>query len=123
MLSVPFYVGLFGSVFMAPIYRYWRKSGSVERQQLKWVTSSLVVALVSFLGVGALSDVPALSKPGIPAALLALSGPVAFGLVFMLVPASIGIAVLRYRLWDIDPIINRTLVYGALTATIIGLYI
>jgi uncharacterized membrane protein YbaN (DUF454 family) len=56
LLSVPFYVGLLGSVIMAPIYRYWRKSGSVERQQLKWVTSSLVVAMVSFLGIGTLSE-------------------------------------------------------------------
>ncbi len=123
LLSIPFYVGLLGSTIMAPIYRYRRVSGSLQRQQLKWVTYSLVVALVSFTGIGSLSGIPTLNQPGVPAALYALSGPVAFGLVFMLVPVSIGIAVLRYRLWDIDPIINRTLVYGALTAIVVGLYI
>jgi signal transduction histidine kinase len=122
-LSVPFYVCLIGSVIVAPIYRYWRAAGALQRQQLKWVTYSLVAALVSFLGVGSLSGIPALKQSGVPAALYALAAPVAFGLVFMLVPASIGIAVLRYRLWDIDPIINRTLVYGALTAIVVGLYI
>ncbi|MDP9353554.1 MAG: GAF domain-containing sensor histidine kinase, partial [Chloroflexota bacterium] len=122
-LSLPFYACLMGSVLIAPVYRYWRASGPLERQQLKWVTYSLVLALVSFLGVGLLSGVPGLTQPGVPAALFALSSPIAFGFVFMLVPISIGVAVLRYRLWDIDPIINRTLVYGALTAMIVGLYI
>ncbi|MDP9380295.1 MAG: GAF domain-containing sensor histidine kinase [Chloroflexota bacterium] len=123
ILSIPLYVGLLGSVIVAPVYRYRRASGPMQRQQLKWVTYSLVMALVSFVGVGSLSGVPVLNEPGVPAALYALSGPIAFGMVFMLVPASVGIAVLRYRLWDIDPIINRTLVYGALTAIVVGLYV
>ena len=122
-LSVPLIVCLLGPLFVAPIYRYRRVSGPVERQQIKWVTYSLLVALVSFLGVGLLSGVPALREPSVPAALFALSMPVAVGLLFMPVPISIGIAVLRYRLWDIDPIINRTLVYGALTVIVVGLYV
>lgn len=122
-LGIPYFAFLLGSVLVAPIYRYRRASGPVQRQQIKWVVYGLVVALVSFLGFGQLSTLPALNQPGVPAALMALASPVAFGVVFMLVPASIGIAVLRYRLWDIDPIGNRALVYGALTAIVVGLYI
>src|SRR5205823_10944824 len=41
----------------------------------------------------------------------------------LLIPLAIGIAILRYRLWDIDLLINRTLVYSALTASVIGIYV
>jgi len=111
------------TLLYAPVYRYRRASSPVQRQQIKWVLFSLVVAIGSFVGYAALEGLPAVSQPGVPAALYALGGSVAFGVVFLLVPISIGIAVLRYRLWDIDPLINRTLVYGALTAGVIGIYV
>jgi signal transduction histidine kinase len=44
-------------------------------------------------------------------------------MTFMLIPVSIGLATIRYRLWEIDPLINRTLVYGGLTAGVVGIYI
>jgi hypothetical protein len=81
----------------------FRRSGGVERQQLKWFTYAgalmLLVPLIGFV-------VPSL-------------GNAAFVLVIAL-PIAIGIAVLRYRLYEIDRVINRTLVYGLLTA-ILGL--
>jgi hypothetical protein len=90
----------------------WRRSRGVERQQLKWFTYAASLVGVGFAGVfvtveGTLNDV------FFTIALFALAG----------VPIAAGIAMLRYRLYDIDVVINRTLVYGALTATLAGVYV
>lgn len=112
-----------GTMLLSQVWRYWRVSTRAERQQTKWVVFSLLVAIAGFVGMGALGSLSPFSRPG-PYLLAYLFGA---GLVytfgFMLVPLSIGVAVLRYRLWDIDPIINRTLVYGALTVCVVGVYV
>jgi hypothetical protein len=84
----------------------FRRSRGVERQQLKWFTYAAVLAILlqavpAPLGEGAVYDV-------------------LFGLTIAFIPVASGIAILRYRLYDIDRLINRTLVYGLLT-TILGL--
>ncbi|HSH80525.1 MAG TPA: histidine kinase, partial [Herpetosiphonaceae bacterium] len=112
-----------GSMLFAQIYRYRRVSSRVQRQQTKWVMYSLLLALAGFIGTGMVGQLFALDQPGAPAALYALGSSVTYGLAFMLVPISIGIAILRRRLWDIDIIINRTLVYVTLTACVAGLYV
>ncbi len=119
---------LLGIVFIttlvfAQIYRYRHISTTTQRQQTKWVMFSLVVALVCFIGTAILERNPAFNQPGAPAALFRVVALITYGAAFMLVPVAISIAVLRYRLWDIDPIINRSLVYGALTACVFGLYV
>jgi hypothetical protein len=86
----------------------FRRSRGEERQQLKWFVYAGVLV------VGALF-VPLL-VPGAAASLLQL-------LVMPSLPVAAGIAILRHRLYDIDLIINRTLVYGALTATLIVVYV
>jgi hypothetical protein len=89
----------------------FRRAGPVERQQLKWFVLAAVVA-----SVGITIDVT-----GIPiseqvwAVLDAIS--------FALLPVAVGIAVLRYRLYEIDRILSRTVSYGLLTAGLIGLYL
>ena len=87
----------------------FRRSRGEERLQLKWVTAAaavlvLTVALPTELVVG--------ERGGFVAILLGLS----------LVEVAVGIAMLRYRLYDIDLVINRALVYGSLTATLAGTY-
>jgi hypothetical protein len=98
----------------------FRVSRGVERQQLKWfVSSGIVVALISvlisfvvhFLGEKSLQSQILLSIL-FPLVILALCG----------IPISIGIALLRYRLYDIDILINRTLIYAVLTATLVAVY-
>ncbi len=106
------------------MYRYRKVSTPEERQQTKWV----VFAFGIFIGSLPLSFVlPAIFPT------LAVGTPAGFwwefvnnGVVSCLVPAllplAIGASILRYRLWDIDLVIRRTLVYGALTATLALVY-
>jgi hypothetical protein len=119
------YYGSFGCLIGAQIYRYRRVSDSVQRQQTKWVVFAVTLFLLASIGadlglIMLLIFFPALRVPG---ALLQLSSFTSLALtgVFLLIPLSFTIAVLRYRLWDIDIIINRTLVYGLLTASVVGL--
>jgi hypothetical protein len=101
------------------VYRYRRASDAVQRQQTKWVVFGVAVAVVGFLLTLVAVGPPPVDLP---------QEQVGRGLVSMLlmdlfvlaIPVSIGVAVLKYRLFDIDRLINRTLVYGLLTA-ILGL--
>jgi signal transduction histidine kinase len=113
--------GLLITCVLAQLYRYVRVSGPVERQQTKWVVFGLTTAVVGVLGIDLLSALfPALDRTGTLPDLVSQTAEILF---ILLVPVSIGFAVLRYRLWDIDVLINRTLVYGALTASVVGLYV
>ncbi len=108
----------------AQVYRYARISGPSQRQQTKWVVYGLAVAVATgAVGVSLYTFFyPPLAEPGLPGLLgdIALA-PLLTGL-FLIVPLSIALAILRDRLWDIDLVINRTLVYAALTAIVAGLY-
>jgi hypothetical protein len=111
---------LWGSFPVAQIYRYVRTSDRTQRQQTKWVVFGVAVAIVGTLTtiftVGAAVD---LLPKEVGARMLSMLLMDAF---VLFIPLSIGIAVLRARLFDIDVVINRTLVYGSLTATLVALY-
>jgi hypothetical protein len=106
----------YGSPIATQVYRYRRVSTAAQRQQTKWVifglTSALLLLFVSFFS-GALF--PALS-------LYQLTGDPISSVAFLLIPLSISVAILRSRLWDIDVIINRALVYGSLTISLALMY-
>ncbi|HET7036864.1 MAG TPA: histidine kinase [Thermomicrobiaceae bacterium] len=112
-----------GTMLYAQIHRYRRESTPTQRQQLKWVSFALVLVLVSFVLTGLAGELPVVNRPGVPAALYDVASDFVYTFVFMLVPVAIGLAVLRHRLWDIDPIINHTLVYGGLTTAVVALYV
>src|SRR5215217_5925675 len=111
---------VWGSFLVAQVYRYARVSDRTQRQQTKWVVFGVAVAmtgaLTTIFTLGAAVD---LSPQEVRPRMLSIPLMDAFGL---LIPLSIGVAVLRSRLFDIDVIINRTLVYGALTAALALLY-
>jgi hypothetical protein len=98
-----------------------RRSRGVERQQLKWF-AYVASMIVAGLTVATLS-----STVDEDSTLAQVLGPVgwftALGMVGIGIPLATGIAVLRYRLYEIDVVINRTLVYGALTATLAVAYL
>jgi len=94
------------------VVRFWRSRGE-ERQQMKWLTYA-VAAMAGMILLTNLLD--AANAP-----LFALVDHVA-SLVFAGIPVATGIAVLKYRLYDIDLLINRTLVYGSLSATLVAVY-
>jgi signal transduction histidine kinase len=111
-----FAVLLFAAAAVALVVRY-RSGDSVLRQQIKWVASLAAVVLVSqavlalALAAGG-TDSPAVLVAGLVSALVILVG----------IPIAITIAILKYGLYQIDIIINRTVVYGLLAAALTGVY-
>jgi hypothetical protein len=117
---------LFSAILIASmaamVYRYRRVSGPVERQQFKWV----VVGFILWLVYLALSTVPYTYiqrlPPGAPLPFWAvITGPT-WWLALNILPVSLTIAILRFRLFEVDLLIRRTLVYGALTALLALVY-
>lgn len=115
--------GLLGSMLYAQVYRYRHISTPLQQQQTKWIVTSLVVALLVFIGTGSLANTAPVQTSPVTNLLYNLLGGTAVAAAFMLIPLAIAVAILQYRLWDIDLIINRALVYGALTGCVIGLYV
>jgi hypothetical protein len=107
-------VAALATAALAPLVRY-RRAGQVERQQLKWLVFVLAVGVLGGLAAASLTYV----VPGVANALAVL---VAIELALG-IPFAVGAAILRYRLYDIDRLINRTLVYGLLTALLGSVYV
>ncbi len=93
---------------LASIVVRYRRGSMQERQQLKWIAFAMSVFLVTV----ALEDAFGVVLPNIVSPL-----------TLMALPVSVAIAVLKYRLYDIDRLISRTLAYGALTALLAGGYL
>lgn len=82
----------------------WRRSRGVQRQQLKWVLLGVATAIGCF-------------------ALGFVLGPTASALAMLPLPLGVVVAVLRYRLWDVDVVISRSLVYAALMVCVVAVYV
>ena len=110
-----------GTLALVQLYRYRRVSSPVQRQQTKWVVFGLAVLILFYVGETALYLIfPALAKPG---SLYPLAYNAVSSFLPLFIPLSFGFAMLRYRLWDIDLLINRTLVYGAITVILTAVYV
>lgn len=132
-LEAPSFVNLFTIMyflllvlaFLSQIYRYRRVSSPTQRQQTKWVVTAAIMMPLSDLVIrGILNAVlPWANQPGAGRVIhYMITIPTLRTLPFMMVPISFAFAVLRYRLWDIDLLIRRTLQYSLLTALLAGGY-
>ena len=110
---------VFGASLSTQIYRYLRVASPRERQQIKWLIYGLAPVLILPLVLGFLQ----LLVPSLAGSLFQVVTEPLFRFYYLPIPVCVGIALLFYRLWDIDLIINRTLVYGTLSACVVGSYI
>ena len=94
----------------------WRRSSGERRQQLKWLASGAAVSIVGLV----LAVVFSSSSGSVPTVDQWIDNLAWFGLAAL--PVSIGVAILRYRLYDIDRIISRTLAYALVTGLLIGVF-
>src|SRR5262245_10724624 len=116
-------IGGFITGGIAQVQRYRRLTDATQRQQIKWYVFGVAVAVVGIV----LFQLPAiffpsLRSPGVPRVLFALVGVSAFYLSVMTIPVTLAFALLRYRLWEVDELINRSLVYGSLTGALLAVY-
>jgi len=108
---------VFGGTLFIMVYRYVRVYDATQRQQAKWFVYAAIVSLsLLVLGTWPPSIVPADSPSQLLFPTITLFSSAVFSL-------GLGLAILRYRLWDIDAIINRTLVYGLLTTILLVVYL
>jgi signal transduction histidine kinase len=102
----------------ASLFLRLRRASGTERQQIKWF--AYAAALLVLFAVAEITTRTIMGERGrvIEAAIFLI-----FAVVISCIPVSMGIAILRFRLYDIDLIINRTLVYGALSVIVVALYV
>lgn len=107
---------MFGVPLASQVYRYRNVSTPLQRQQTKWVIIGFIGAILSILFVAILVG----SQPigSINQMILATMGDGGF----VTIPITLGFAILRYRLWDVDLIINRSLAYVVVAGVAIGLF-
>jgi hypothetical protein len=96
-----------GFAAVVSLLRRLGRARGEERQQLKWFAYATALVVLGFIPLNFIPTV----------------GPLILIAALLGIPLSVGIAILRYQLYDIDVVINRTLVYGALTAALVAVYV
>jgi len=116
-------VGFFAAGLAAQVYRYRAVSGPVERQQTKWIVLAFSLFALDEMVFYGLHLYPPEGQPGLPHLLITMGGGTLNLLLLSVEPVVITLAIFRYRLWDVDVLIRRTLVYGLLSVVLGLLYL
>ena len=106
-------LGLIGLGLAGQVVRYRRGTG-IERLQVRWLAAAVSVVLVGFIGLS-LEQVIRTTPGPLASALIAYAG-------ILLMPIAIGIAVLRYRLYEIDRLISRTIGWAIVTGILVAVF-
>lgn len=118
--DIGLFILLLAGGIAAQVYRYRKLSTPVQRQQTKWVLFGMIITVLFVGTYVVVFNVLGYGKN--PSLVVSLVARVLRQISLMIVPATMAIAVLRYRLWDIDFAINRSLVYGSLTTILLTLF-
>jgi hypothetical protein len=118
-ISYVVFLGIVVSITWSLVYRYRRVSSAEQRRQTRWVVFGVALAIAGSFVFQLPVDLQWIGGDTPFVLLLFNTG---FTSSFLLIPLSVGVAVLRSHLFDIDVLINRTLVYGLLTAMLVGFY-
>lgn len=126
-ISVPGFILLlawWGTGVVSQIYRYAFVSGPVERQQTKFVTFGVVIVAAAYVIYVPLREaIVGVGRPEPAPMLYQMAAPYIYLILVGMIPITIAFSILRYRLWDIDLIIRRTLIYSILSATLVIIYL
>jgi hypothetical protein len=122
LVAIPVWVVLIGLGIYSQIYRYRRVSGPLQRQQTKWVMVGLAALTLGFVFNGYFNFLATTQSSGQVRLLLTLARAPIVNMCMLFLPVCVAFSIFRYRLWDIDLLIRRTLVYGALTALLTAVY-
>jgi hypothetical protein len=119
--TLAYWAVFLGTCLFAQIYRYWRVSDLVQRQQTKWAVFGFGLAVALALTAYVLTGLGPAFGPRW--AVLALAQGYSYYPFLPLMPVFVGVAVLRSHLWDIDVLIRRTLTYSVLTGLLALVYL
>lgn len=113
-VSIVCWIGLHLMLVVSQVYRYVKKSSQIQKQQMKWVLYSIVMYFISLLCLNFLGQLSVILK--ILTELLYTGS-------LILIPIAITLAIFKYKLWDINIVIHRTVLYGLLSLFVILFYV